>query len=392
MLTSIGIIIISAILLGKVCDLLRLPRLVGMLIIGVVFGPYVLDIISGELLGVSQELRNIALVIILTRAGLSLSVGELKRVGRPAILMSFLPASFEIIGYVIFAHLILDISIVDSLLIGSIMAAVSPAVVVPRMIAIKEEGYGEKNGVPSIIMGASSVDDVYVIVLFSAFLTLSASGEFSASVLFTVPISILVGIAIGVACGMLFAIAFEKIHMRDSVKVLILLALSFILLGIEDAVQNFLPFSALIAIVAIGVMISTKQEKRAKRLSAKFGKLWIFAEIMLFVLVGAIVDISYATQNAFFVIAVIAIAMCFRMLGAFLAVLKTPLSTKERVFCMLAFTPKATVQAAIGGVALSAGLAIGNMALSFAVIGILLSAPLGAVAIDFSYKKLLQKG
>ncbi|MFI3164299.1 MAG: cation:proton antiporter [Bacillota bacterium] len=391
MLTSIGIIIISAILLGRICDIVRLPRLVAMLLIGVVFGPFVLDIISGELLAVSQELRNMALVIILTRSGLSLSISELKKVGRPAVLMSFLPATFEICGYVIFGTLILNISVVDALLIGAVMAAVSPAVVVPRMIKIKEEGYGEKNGVTSVVMAASSVDDVYVIVLFSAFLALSASGEFAIATLLTVPISIIIGIAVGVICGIAFSAIFQKIHMRDSIKVLLILSLSFILLGLEDAVESIVPFSALIAIVTIGVLIATRQPERAVRLSSKFTKLWIFAEIMLFVLVGAIVDISYASQNALPVIAVIALAMCFRMLGAFLATAKSHLTTKERLFCMISFTPKATVQAAIGGAALSAGLAIGNLALSFAVIGILLSAPIGAVLIDFSYKKLLDK-
>ncbi len=391
MLTSIGIIVISAILLGKVCDIARLPRLVAMLVIGVVFGPFVLDIISGELLAVSQELRNIALVIILTRAGLSLSTGELKRVGRPAVIMSFLPATFEICGYVLFATLILNIPVIDAMLIGAVMAAVSPAVVVPRMIKIKEEGYGEKHGVTSVIMAASSVDDVYVIVLFSAFLTLSASGEFAFATLATVPISIIIGIAVGVICGLGFSALFKKIHMRDSIKVLLILSVSFILLGVEDVIETIIPFSALIAIVTTGVLIATREPERAKRLSSKFSKLWIFAEIMLFVLVGAIVDISYATSNALSVIAVIALAMCFRMLGAFLATVKSQLTTKERLFCMIAFTPKATVQAAIGGVALSAGLAVGNLALSFAVIGILLSAPIGAVLIDFSYKKLLSK-
>lgn len=391
MLTSIGMIIISAILLGRVCDVLRMPRLFGMLLIGVVFGPFVLDIISGDLLGISQELRDIALVIILARAGLSLSVGELKRVGRAALLMSFLPATFEMIGYMLCAQLILGISMVDALLIGSVMAAVSPAVVVPRMIKIKQEGYGEKHGVSSIIMAAASVDDVYVIVCFSAFLALSSSGEFALATLATVPVSIVLGIAAGLVLGLLFCKIFQKIHMRDSIKVLLLLACSFMLLGIEDAIANIVPFSALIAIVALGVVIATKQAPRSKRLAAKFSKLWIFAEIMLFVLVGAMVDISYATANAIGVIAVIAIAMCFRMLGAFVATLKTPLTKKERLFCMIAFTPKATVQAAIGGVALSAGLAIGNLTLSFAVIGILLSAPIGAAAIDFFYKKLLKK-
>ncbi len=391
MLASIGVIIISAVLLGRVCDLLRLPRLVAMLVIGVVFGPYVLDIISGELLAISQELRNIALVIILTRAGLSLSTGELKRVGMPAVLMSFLPATFEICGYVLFGSLILNISVVDSMLIGAVMAAVSPAVVVPRMIKIKEEGYGEAHGVSSVIMAASSVDDVYVIVLFSAFLALAGSGEFAFSTLATVPIAILIGIAVGVFCGYAFSQLFKKVHMRDSVKVLIMLSVFFILLSVQDVVENIVPFSALIAIVATGVIVATKQPERAARLASKFSKLWIFAEIMLFVLVGAIVDISYASANAGGVIAVIALAMCFRMLGAFLATLKSQLSTKERLFCMIAFTPKATVQAAIGGVALAQGLAIGNMALSFAVIGILLSAPIGAAAIDFSYKKLLDK-
>ncbi|MFI3128940.1 MAG: cation:proton antiporter, partial [Bacillota bacterium] len=249
MLTSIGIIIISAILLGRICDIVRLPRLVAMLLIGVVFGPFVLDIISGELLAVSQELRNMALVIILTRSGLSLSISELKKVGRPAVLMSFLPATFEICGYVIFGTLILNISVVDALLIGAVMAAVSPAVVVPRMIKIKEEGYGEKNGVTSVVMAASSVDDVYVIVLFSAFLALSASGEFAIATLLTVPISIIIGIVVGVICGIAFSAIFQKIHMRDSIKVLLILSLSFILLGLEDAVESIVPFSALIAIV-----------------------------------------------------------------------------------------------------------------------------------------------
>lgn len=391
MLTSLGIIIVLAMLLARVCELAKLPRLLGMLICGVVLGPYVLDVLSGDLLAISAEIREIALVIILMRGGLSLSTGELKRIGRPAVLLSFLPATFEIIGYVIFARAIMGVSIVDSLLIGSVLAAVSPAVVVPRMLKIKAEGYGDTHDVPSLVVASSSVDDVYVIVLFTSFLALGSGEGFSAIALLQIPVSILLGIGMGVAVGIAVAKFFAKFDLSDVNRTILLLAISFLLLAVEDMLAGVVAVSGLLAIITMGVMLSSRVPEKIEGVGKKFAGLWSFFEILLFVLVGASVDINYATASALPILAVIFLSLIFRMVGAFLATANSMLTTKERVFVMLAFSPKATVQAAIGGVALSAGLAIGNTVLSFAVIGILVCAPVGAVLIDSTYRKLLEK-
>lgn len=391
MLVSIAIILLCAIILGSIFSKIKLPAILAMLLIGIVLGPFVLDIIDGKILSISEELRQLALIIILTRAGLSLDIKELKSVGKSAVLMSFLPATFEIIGYVVFATLLLNLSIANSLLIGSVMAAVSPAVVVPRMLKIKQEGYGVNKKIPQIITAASSVDDVYVLILFSSFLVLSGGAGFSFNILWQIPASIVFGIIVGIIVGFLLVKLFKKVHMRDTLKVLLMLSFAFLLVGLETLIKGIVPYSALLSVVTIGIMLSSFDKVRADKLASKYSKLWVFAEILLFVLVGASVDVSYAVSNGAMIIAVIALALVFRCCAVMLALIGSKLDIKEKLFCMIAYLPKATVQAAIGGVALAMGLIIGQTVLSFAVVGILFTAPLGAILIDFTYKKLLKK-
>ena len=391
MLLSISLILIVGMSMGRICQRFKLPSLIGMLFTGIILGPYVLNLLDSSILGISAELRKIALIIILTRAGLGLDLSELKKIGRPAVLMCFVPASFELIGMILFAPKLMGLSVTEAAVMGAVLAAVSPAVVVPRMVKLMDEGYGVREGIPQLILAGASVDDVYVIVLFSTFIGI-LQGE-SASVLsfINIPISIILGILIGLMTGYLLTYFFKKIHIRDTSKVLVILSISFLLVVAEDRLNTPISFSALIAIMFIGIGLKKHSETVAKRLSVKYGKLWVAAEVFLFVLVGATVDISYLGKVGFKALILIVIALIFRMLGVFISLLGTRLRNKERLFAMMAYTPKATVQAAIGGIPLSLGLSCGDTVLTVAVLAIVLTAPIGAFAIDLSYKKLLSK-
>ena len=389
MLISIAMILLMGMFMGWICKKIHLPSLTGMIFTGIILGPYFLNMIDSSLLNISSELRKIALIIILTRAGLSLDLNDLKRVGRPAILMCFVPACFEIMGMIILAPKLLGISILDAAIMGAVVGAVSPAVIVPKMLKLMEEGYGVRHSIPQLILAGASVDDVFVIVMFTAFTGLAQGNDVSIRSFVNIPVSILLGIVTGAFIGILLAYYFKKVHIRDTSKVVIILCLSFILVTFEDRFSTILPFASLIAVMAIGIALQKKREVVAKRLSVKFNKLWVVAEIVLFVLVGATVDIKYAVSaGALSVILILGVLM-FRMLGVFLCLLKTKLTMRERMFCMIAYTPKATVQAALGGVPLAMGLSCGNIVLTIAVVAILITAPLGAFCIDFAYKKLL---
>lgn len=391
MLVSIALIMLIGMFLGWLSRKIRLPSLVGMIITGIIIGPNVLGFIDSSILDISSELREIALVIILTRAGLGLDVNELKKAGRPAFLMCFVPATFEIIGTVIFAPMLFGISYLEAALAGSVIAAVSPAVVVPRMLGLIDEGYGTDKQIPQIIMGGASADDVYVIVLFTSFLTILSGGSASALDFIQIPTSILLGIAVGIITGFILVLFFKKFHMRDSAKVIVILSLSFLLLGFEDLLEDYVHISGLIAIMTLGMSIFAMNKELSKRLSAKYNKIWIAAEIMLFVLVGAAVDIKSIISYGLTALILLVVAMIFRMSGVFVSLLRTKLSMKERLFCMFAYSPKATVQAAIGAVPLAAGLECGKLILAVAVLAILITAPFGAFMIDVTYKKLLVK-
>ena len=389
MLISIAMILLMGMLMGWICKKIHLPSLTGMIFTGIILGPYFLNMIDSSLLNISSELRKIALIIILTRAGLSLDLNDLKRVGRPAILMCFVPACFEIMGMIILAPKLLGISILDAAIMGTVVGAVSPAVIVPKMLKLMEEGYGVRHSIPQLILAGASVDDVFVIVMFTAFTGLAQGNDVSIRSFVNIPVSILLGIVTGAFIGILLAYYFKKVHIRDTSKVVIILCLSFILVTFEDRFSTILPFASLIAVMAIGIALQKKREVVAKRLSVKFNKLWVVAEIVLFVLVGATVDIKYAVSAGVLSVILILGVLMFRMLGVFLCLLKTKLTMRERMFCMIAYTPKATVQAALGGVPLAMGLSCGNIVLTIAVVAILITAPLGAFCIDFAYKKLL---
>ena len=391
MLTSLAFIFLLGLILGSLFTKLKLPALLGMIITGIILGPYVLNLLDSSILSISSSLRQLALVIILTRAGLAMDIEDLKKAGRPAFLMCFLPALFEITGTVLIAPKLLGITVLEAAIIGSVIAAVSPAVVVPRMLKLIEEKRGTGKSIPQLIMAGASVDDVFVIVLFTSFLGFEKGGGLSAVKLIYVPVSIIVGIIAGLIVGYILVKFFKKFHMRDSVKVVILLSMSFLLLELEKRIGEKVPFSALIAVMSIGIGILKNYDVLAKRLSAKFSKLWVAAEILLFVLVGATVDIKYAVAAGLLAVILILGALIFRMAGVFCCLLGSRLDTKERAFTMMAYTPKATVQAAIGGIPLAMGLACGELTLTVAVLSILITAPLGAFAIDYSYKKLLKK-
>lgn len=391
MLLSIALILGVGMAMGWICRKVKLPSLLGMLLTGIVLGPYVLNLLDDSILSISSELRKIALIIILTRAGLGLDLTGLKKIGRPAVFMCFVPASFEMLGMILLAPKIVGVSVLEAAVMGAVLAAVSPAVVVPRMVKLMEEGYGTKQGIPQLILAGASVDDVYVIVLFSTFLGMMQGKGVSAVSFINIPVSILLGIAIGLILGAALSLYFEKVHIRDTAKVLIILSISFFLVVIEDTLMTPITFSALIAIMFIGIGLKKKREVVAVRLSAKYGKLWVAAEIFLFVLVGATVNITYLKNVGVKALILIAGALIFRMLGVLVCLLKTEFTGKERLFVMMAYTPKATVQAAIGGIPLSLGLACGDIVLTVAVLAIVLTAPLGAFAIDLSYKKLLLK-
>lgn len=391
MLLSISLILILGMFMGWICQKIKLPSLLGMLITGIVLGPYVLNLLDDSILGISAELRKIALIIILTRAGLGLDLSGLKKIGRPAVLMCFVPASFELIGMILLAPKLMGLTVLEAAIMGAVLAAVSPAVVVPRMVKLMDEGYGVNEGIPQLILAGASVDDVYVIVLFSTFVGMMQGEGASILKFVNIPISIFLGIAIGLLIGVLLAYFFKKMHIRDTSKVLIILSISFLLVVMEDKLSTPITFSALIAIMFIGIGLQKKRETVAKRLSVKYGKLWVAAEVFLFVLVGATVNIGYLGNVGVKALIVIIGALVFRMFGVFVCLLGTSLERKERLFTMLAYTPKATVQAAIGGIPLALGFTCGDLVLTVAVLAIVLTAPLGAFAIDLSYKKLLNR-
>lgn len=391
MLTSLALIFLCGLLLGSIFQKIKLPPLLGMIITGIILGPYALNLIDQSVLSISSDLRQIALIIILTRAGLNLDINSLKKVGRPAILMCFLPACFEIIGMVLLAPPLLGISILDALIMGTVVAAVSPAVIVPKMLKLIETGYGKDKSIPQMIMAGASVDDVFVIVLFTSFTGLAQGESFSPISLIQVPISIILGLGLGILIGILLGFFFKKVHMRDSIKVIIILSISFLLVTLENSLKGIVPVSGLIAIMSIGISLQKIRSDASKRISTKFSKLWVAAELMLFVLVGATVDIKYAFSAGIMAILLIFGVLVFRMIGVLICLIKTKLNKKERIFCMIAYCPKATVQAAIGYIPLTMGLSCGNIVLTVAVLSILITAPLGAFFIELLYKRLLKK-
>lgn len=390
-LTSIGIILLCGLLLGSICKKIKLPPLVGMLTVGIVLGPYVLNLISPQVLDISSDLRQLALIIVLTRAGLSFNINELKRNGRSAIMLCFVPALMEIAGYIIFGILLLKINWNEGAILGCVMAAVSPAVIVPRMLKLKEEGYGTDKSIPQMILTGASADDVFVIILFTAFLGMSGGNGFDFNIFWRTPASIILGIGLGLLIGWLFSLFVKRFNIRNTVKVVILLCFSFFFVSLENHISKYVPFSGLLAVIAMGAMLFAKNKECAERLSVSYNKLWVVAEILLFVLVGATVDISFAVKSGGMIVAVIALSLIFRMVGVYLCVIGTKLNIKERLFCAIAYTPKATVQAAIGAIPLTMGLACGQIVLTSAVLAILITAPIGAFLIDLLYKKLLTK-
>ncbi|WP_411170594.1 cation:proton antiporter [Clostridium sp. MB05] len=390
MLTSLALIILSGIFMGSIFSKLKLPSLVGMILTGIILGPPMLNLIDGSILGISSELRQIALVIILTRAGLALDIKDLKKVGRPAILMCFVPATFEILGFILLGPKLLGLSLLDSAIMGTVIAAVSPAVIVPRMLKLMNEGYGVKKSIPQLILAGASVDDIFVIVLFTSFTGIATgSSSFSYMSLLEIPISIVLGIILGIMGGLALVYLFKEIHMRDSIKILIILSVSFLFITIENLLKNVIPISGLLAIMSLGATILKTYPKLATRISLKYSKLWVAAEIFLFVLVGATVNIKYALNSGIVAILLILGSLLFRMIGVLVCLIKTELTFKERIFSVIAYMPKATVQAAIGALPLSMGLASGEIILTVAVLSIIITAPLGAFLIDRNYKKLL---
>ena len=397
MLLSLALIFIFGLALAAVCEKIRLPRILGMLATGIILGPYVLNLLDGSILGISSELRQIALIIILIKAGLSLDIADLKKIGRPALLMAFLPACFEILGYTLFAPALLGVTPVEAALMGSVLAAVSPAVVVPKMVKLMDSGYGVREGIPQLILAGASLDDVFVIVVFSTLTGLAQGESVSALSFGKIPISIVSGLAAGALLGLLLSWFFELCfksgrYIRNSTKTVIVLGISFLLVSMEEGLKGIWPISGLLAVMGMAVVLKLKCiPSVSSRLSQKFSKLWIAAEVILFVLVGAAVDIRYAASAGLGVAAMIFAALLFRTAGVFVCLLKTKLSVKERLFCIIAYLPKATVQAAIGSVPLSLGLPCGKLVLTVAVTAIIITAPLGAFGMDLTYKKLLSK-
>ena len=391
MLLSIALILLVGMSMGWLCSKCKLPALKGMILTGILLGTQLLNLIDDSILTISPDLRKIALIIILTRAGLTLKIDDLKKVGRPAVLMCFVPATFEIVGMVLLAPLLVGVSRLDAAIMGAVVGAVSPAVIVPKMIRVMEEGYGTEKGIPQLILAGASVDDVFVIVMFTAFTSLAQGSEVSVMSFVNIPVSIVLGVAIGLAIGTVLAAFFRNVHVRDTIKVLIYLSISFILVTIEDRISIPITFSALIAIMFIGVGLQRQRPEVAARLSLKFNKLWVGAEVMLFVLVGAIVDLSYVRSAGIKAVLLILGALAFRTTGVLVCLIGTKLNARERLFCVFGYLPKATVQAAIGGIPLALGLGCGNIVLAVAILAILITAPLGAFAIELSYRKLLAK-
>ncbi len=397
MLASLSLIFLVGLTMGAICQKLKMPRIIGMLVTGIVLGPYVLDFLDPSILSISSELRKLALIIILLKAGLSLDLKDLKKAGRPAILMSFVPATCEIAGYILFAPLLLGINRIEAAVMGAVLGAVSPAVVIPRMVMLMEEKYGTKKAIPQMIMAGASCDDIFVIVLFTTFLSMAQGGSADIIDFVNIPVSIVLGIFLGAVTGYGLYLFFETSYahkhcVRNSTKVIIVLGFSMLLVSVEGWLEGKVSVSGLLAVVSMACVIKIKSTAFvSKRLSEKFGKLWIAAEVVLFVLVGAAVDIRYTLSAGIAAVFMIFIALIFRTAGVLICTIKTKLNMKERIFCVIAYLPKATVQAAIGSVPFAAGLACGKIILSVAVLAIIITAPLGALGIDNTYKKLLEK-
>lgn len=395
MITSLALIFLVGLSAAFICKKIGLPRIIGMLITGIVLGPYVLDFLAPEILGISSELRRIALIIILIKAGLSLNIEDLKKVGRPAVLMSFLPALFEIGAFLLLAPVLMKISLIEAAIIGAVLGAVSPAVVVPRMVQLMETGYGTDKSIPQLILAGASLDDVFVIVLFTTFVGMAQGTKASVMDFVNIPVSIVFGILLGIIAGFIVSFIFEFAHkkgnsIRQSLKVIVSLGTAFLLMAVETWLDGVVSVSGLLAVMSMACVIQMRCRKEVSAdLSVKYGRLWLAAEIILFVLVGAAVDIRYTLEAGAIAVLMIFIALLFRSVGVLLCLIGTPLNRKERLYCVIAYLPKATVQAAIGSVPLSLGLPCGKLVLSIAVLSILITAPLGAFGMDFSYKKLL---
>jgi NhaP-type Na+/H+ or K+/H+ antiporter len=391
MLFSLSLILILGFSLSGIFNRLKIPGLLGMIITGIVLGPFALDLISSDILMISSDLRKIALIVILARAGLSLDLEDLKRVGRPAILMCFIPATLEILAIMLLGPSLMGLTLAESAILGAILAAVSPAVIVPRMLYLMESGYGKKNSIPHLILAGASVDDIYVIVLFTAFLGMFQGESFDAASLARVPVSIISGIALGIIFGFSLVRIFKILHIRDTIKVLILLSISFLFVSFEQFIEPYFPVSGLIAVMSMGATILKLYDVLAKRLMGKFSKIWVGAEILLFVLVGAAVNVTLIPKAGIFALILILGGLAGRMLGVFISLLKTSIPKKERLFCSIAYLPKATVQAAIGAIPLSMGIPSGDTILAVAVLSIMVTAPIGAFGIDLLHDKLLDK-
>lgn len=397
MLTSLAFIFLLGLAMASICQKIKLPRIIGMLVTGIVLGPYVLDLLEPSILSISSELRQMALIIILIKAGLSLDLADLKKVGRPAIMMAFVPASFEILAFFLFAPHILDITRMEAAVMGAVLGAVSPAVVVPRMVQLMDMKYGTSKSIPQLILAGASCDDIFVIVLFSTFVNMTQGGSANLLDFVNIPVSIVLGVILGAVAGYLLSQFFEtayahKHYVRNSTKVIIVLGVSFILMAVETWLKGIVSVSGLLAVMSMACTLKIKSvTKVSNRLSQKFGKLWIAAEVILFVLVGAAVDIRYTLSAGVAAVGMILLALAFRAVGVSICLIKTKLNRKERLFCIFAYLPKATVQAAIGSVPLAMGLSCGKLVLSVAVLAILITAPLGALGMDLTYKKLLTK-
>lgn len=397
MLTSLAFIFLVGFAMASIFQKLKLPRIVGMLLTGILLGPHMLNLLQDSILSISGELRQMALIVILIKAGLSLNLNDLKKVGRPAVMMAFVPATFELLAFVIFAPMILGINRIDAAVMGAVLAAVSPAVVVPRMVMLMEEKYGTKKSIPQMILAGASCDDIYVIVLFSSFVSMAQGGQANWGDFLNIPVSIVLGVALGAIVGYLLSLFFETAYthghyIRNTMKVILILAISFALMAIETALKPIVSVSGLLAIVSMACVLKIKSPVIvSSRLSNKFGKLWIAAEVILFVLVGAAIDIRYTLNAGLTAVLMIFVALVIRSIGVFLCLIKTPLNGKERLFCIIAYLPKATVQAAIGSVPLAMGLPCGQIVLSVAVLAILITAPLGALGMDRTYRILLEK-
>ena len=395
MLTSLGFILLAGPAMAAICGRIGLPRIIGMLITGILLGPYALNLLDPSILSVSADLRQMALIIILLKAGLSLDLADLKKVGRPALMMACVPASFEILAFFLFAPRIFGIAPVEAAAMGAVLGAVSPAVVIPRMVQLMESGYGTKQGIPQLIMAGASCDDIFVIVLFSTFVGMAQGGRANPADFAAIPVSIVLGALLGAAVGCAMSLVFERAYrqgtcVRNSMKVILILGLSFLLMAAEDWLEGMVPVSGLLAVVSMACAIRIKSAPTVTgRLSEKFGKLWLAAEVLLFVLVGAAVDIRYTLAAGGAAVLMIGLALLFRSAGVALCLAGTKLTAKERLFCVIAYLPKATVQAAIGSVPLAMGLPCGRLVLSVAVLAILITAPLGALGMDLSYEKLL---